>query len=86
MNRHPFDFGFLFRSDQIGLNYTNTFLVYTEEDVGDILRIKLTWESNTQSWYNFWSQMKNYWSKPDLSSKELQIRRIRVKSGETQKK
>ncbi|KAL7975993.1 hypothetical protein Chor_011761, partial [Crotalus horridus] len=73
-------------SDQIGLNYTNTFLVYTEEDVGDILRIKLTWESTTQSWYNFWSQMKNYWSKPDPSSKELQIRRIRVKSGETQKK
>ncbi|XP_026570707.1 endothelial lipase [Pseudonaja textilis] len=73
-------------SDQIGLNYTNTFLVYTGEDVGDILRIKLTWEITTQSWYNFWSQMKNYWSKPDLSSKELQIRRIRVKSGETQKK
>uniref|UniRef100_A0A8C5SXG5 triacylglycerol lipase n=1 Tax=Laticauda laticaudata TaxID=8630 RepID=A0A8C5SXG5_LATLA len=73
-------------SDQIGLNYTNTFLVYTGEDVGDILRIKLTWEITTQSWYNFWSQMKNYWSKPDPSSKELQIRRIRVKSGETQKK
>ncbi|ETE57952.1 Endothelial lipase, partial [Ophiophagus hannah] len=73
-------------SDQIGLNYTNTFLVYTGEDVGDILRIKLTWEITTQSWYNFWGQMKNYWSKPDTSSKELQIRRIRVKSGETQKK
>uniref|UniRef100_A0A670YC91 triacylglycerol lipase n=1 Tax=Pseudonaja textilis TaxID=8673 RepID=A0A670YC91_PSETE len=57
-------------SDQIGLNYTNTFLVYTGEDVGDILRIKLTWEITTQSWYNFW---------------KLQIRRIRVKSGETQK-
>ncbi|XP_013925342.1 PREDICTED: endothelial lipase [Thamnophis sirtalis] len=73
-------------SDQIGLNYTNTFLVYTGEDVGDILRIKLTWEITKKSWYNFWSQMKNYWAKSEPSSKELQIRRIRVKSGETQKK
>ncbi|XP_070790669.1 endothelial lipase [Pituophis catenifer annectens] len=73
-------------SDQIGLNYTNTFLVYTGEDLGDILKIKLTWEITTKSWYNFWSQMKKYWSKSDPSSKELQIRRIRVKSGETQKK
>ncbi|KAG8131263.1 putative Endothelial lipase-like protein, partial [Naja naja] len=72
--------------DQIGLNYTNTFLVCTGEDVGDILRIKLTWEITTKSWYNLWSRMKYYWSKPDTSSKELQIRRIRVKSGETQKK
>uniref|UniRef100_A0A8C6XYU6 Lipase G, endothelial type n=1 Tax=Naja naja TaxID=35670 RepID=A0A8C6XYU6_NAJNA len=55
---------------EIGLNYTNTFLVCTGEDVGDILRIKLTWEITTKSWYNLW---------------KLQIRRIRVKSGETQK-
>uniref|UniRef100_A0A8D0HQ82 triacylglycerol lipase n=1 Tax=Sphenodon punctatus TaxID=8508 RepID=A0A8D0HQ82_SPHPU len=71
--------------EQIGLNYTNTFLVYTEEDVGDILKIKLTWEGSAQSWYSLWRELKSYWSQPESSSKELQIRRIRVKSGETQR-
>nr|XP_028604883.1 endothelial lipase [Podarcis muralis] len=72
--------------EQIGLNYTNTFLVYTEEDVGDVLKIKLTWQGSTQSWYSLWRELKMYWTRPENSSKELQIRRIRVKSGETQQK
>ncbi|XP_061470316.1 endothelial lipase [Rhineura floridana] len=72
--------------EQIGLNYTNTFLVYTEEDVGDILKIKLTWEESSQSWYSLWRELRTYWSQSENSSKELQIRRIRVKSGETQRK
>ncbi|KAJ7335204.1 hypothetical protein JRQ81_013145 [Phrynocephalus forsythii] len=72
-------------SEQIGLNYTNTFLVYTEEDVGDILKIKLAWEGSTQTWYNLWAGLKSYWSQPKNLSKELHIRRIRVKSGETQR-
>ncbi|XP_054842618.1 endothelial lipase [Eublepharis macularius] len=71
---------------QIGLNFTNTFLVYTEEDVGDVLKIKLTWEGSTQSWYSLWKELRSYWSPPENPSKELHIRRIRVKSGETQKK
>ncbi|XP_006258374.2 endothelial lipase [Alligator mississippiensis] len=72
--------------DQIGLNFTNSFLVYTEEDIGDLLKIKLTWEGSSQSWYSLWKQFKSYWSQPENSSKELHIRRIRVKSGETQQK
>ncbi|XP_060092167.1 LOW QUALITY PROTEIN: endothelial lipase [Heteronotia binoei] len=71
---------------QIGLNFTNTFLVYTEEDVGDVLRIKLKWAGSTQTWYGLWKELRSYWAQADTSSKELQIRRIRVKSGETQKK
>lgn len=76
----------LFRIDQIGLNHTNTFLVYTEEDVGDILKIKLTWEGSSQSWYSLWRELRSYWSQPENVSKEMRIRRIRVKSGETQHK
>ncbi|XP_003216222.2 endothelial lipase [Anolis carolinensis] len=72
--------------EQIGLNFTNTFLVYTEEDVGDILKIRLTWEGSSQTWYSLWKELKSYWAQPDNAHKELQIRRIRVKSGETQKK
>ncbi|XP_067401499.1 endothelial lipase isoform X2 [Emydura macquarii macquarii] len=72
--------------EQISLNSTNPFLVYTEEDIGDLLKIKLTWEGSSQSWYSLWRELKSYWSGPAKSSKELQIRRIRVKSGETQQK
>ncbi|KAH0627817.1 hypothetical protein JD844_008270 [Phrynosoma platyrhinos] len=57
-----------------------------KEDVGDILKIRLTWEGASQTWYSLWSELKSYWSQPENAFKELQIRRIRVKSGETQKK
>ncbi|XP_038599976.1 endothelial lipase [Tachyglossus aculeatus] len=72
--------------EEIGLNATNTFLVYTEEDMGDLLKIKLTWEGSSQSWYNLWKELRSYWSLPKNPTKELHIRRIRVKSGETQQK
>lgn len=72
--------------EQIGVNSTNPFLVYAEEDIGDLLKIKLTWEGSAVSWYSLWRNLRSYWSQPDTSSKELQIRRIRVKSGETQQK
>lgn len=75
-----------FRLDLIGLNATNTFLVYTEEDMGELLKIKLTWEGTSQSWYDLWKELRSYWYRPVNSSQELHIRRIRVKSGETQQR
>nr|XP_027302085.1 endothelial lipase [Anas platyrhynchos] len=72
--------------DQIGLNATNTFLVYTEEDMGELLKIKLTWEGTSQSWYDLWKELKSYWYRPAKAAQELHIRRIRVKSGETQQR
>uniref|UniRef100_A0A671FH79 Lipase G, endothelial type n=1 Tax=Rhinolophus ferrumequinum TaxID=59479 RepID=A0A671FH79_RHIFE len=72
--------------EQIELNATNTFLVYTEEDLGDLLKIKLTWEGVSQSWYNLWKELRNYLSQTRKSEQELNIRRIRIKSGETQRK
>ncbi|XP_074851893.1 endothelial lipase isoform X2 [Carettochelys insculpta] len=72
--------------EQIAANSTNPFLVYTEEDIGDLLKIKLTWEGSALSWYSLWRHLKSYWSQPPKSSSELQIRRIRVKAGETQQK
>ncbi|XP_069483058.1 endothelial lipase [Ambystoma mexicanum] len=73
--------------DQIGFNFTNTFLVHTEEDVGDLLKIKLSWEGSSQTWTSWWKGFKSYyWSPEDGEKQELHIRRIRVKSGETQKK
>lgn len=72
--------------EQIGYNYTNTFLIHTENDIGDLWKITLKWEGSKQTWYSLWSSLQNYWSAPQLREKELHIRRIRVKSGETQQK
>lgn len=73
--------------EEIGLNATNTFLVYTEEDLGDLLKIKLTWEGNSEPWWGSFRKLwKEFLYQPRSSQRELNIRRIRVKSGETQHK
>ncbi|KAF6088251.1 lipase G, endothelial type [Phyllostomus discolor] len=72
--------------EQIGLNATNTFLVYTEEDLGDLMKIKLTWKRASQSWYSLWTGFRSLLSQSPKSEQEVNIRRIRVKSGETQQK
>ncbi|XP_077378189.1 endothelial lipase [Festucalex cinctus] len=74
--------------DSIGLNMTNTFLVFTEHDIGDLLRIHLSWEADGESLYSVWKNIRKSFfawnAKP--SKPVLEIRRIRVKAGETQKK
>lgn len=73
---------------KIGLNATNTFLVFTEEDIGDLLKIELSWEGEGESWSSVWKSFrKNFFTwNTSLSKPVLQVRRIRVKAGETQKK
>ncbi|XP_026117496.1 endothelial lipase [Carassius auratus] len=73
-------------ADGVGLNLTNTFLVFTEEDIGDLLKISLRWEGPSDSWSSVFKHFKtSFWSSsPD--KKVLEVRRIRVKAGETQKK
>ncbi|XP_029916206.1 endothelial lipase [Myripristis murdjan] len=74
--------------DSVGLNVTNTFLVFTEEDIGDLLKISLIWEGAADSWTSVWKNIKqSFWSwKTKPTNPVLEIRRIRVKAGETQKK
>nr|XP_033790561.1 endothelial lipase isoform X2 [Geotrypetes seraphini] len=73
--------------EQISFNATNTFLVHTEEDIGDLLKIKLSWGGASQAWYSLWKELKSYyWSRNGASDKELHVKRIRIKSGETQQK
>ncbi|RVE67971.1 hypothetical protein OJAV_G00086990 [Oryzias javanicus] len=75
-------------ADSIGLNHTNTFLVFTEEDIGDLLKIQLTWKGASESWGSMWKNIKKSFmawnTKPARGV--LEVRRIRVKAGETQKK
>ncbi|XP_051892592.1 putative endothelial lipase isoform X2 [Pristis pectinata] len=74
--------------EQVIANRTNSFLVCLEEDIGDLLKIKLSWEKPTSSW-SFWTNFKSFWYGSDSAEKEdlneLEIRKIRVKSGEMQK-
>lgn len=72
----------------VGLNLTNTFLVFTEDDIGDLLKIRLTWEGEEESWNSIWKNLKKsfFGWKAKPAKPILQIRRIRVKAGETQKK
>ncbi|XP_051923183.1 endothelial lipase isoform X2 [Hippocampus zosterae] len=74
--------------NSIGLNLTNTFLVFTEQDIGDLLRIHLSWEGDAESLYSVWRKIKkSFWAwNPNPSKPVLEVRRIRVKAGETQKK
>eukprot|EP00064_Thunnus_orientalis_P010797 superscaffoldBa00001498_g10824 len=74
--------------DTVGLNLTNTFLVFTESEIGDLLKIRLIWEGDTESWNSVWKNIKKtFWAWNTKPPKPvLEVRRIRVKSGETQKK
>ncbi|XP_026881983.2 endothelial lipase [Electrophorus electricus] len=72
----------------VAVNFTNTFLVFTEEDIGELLRISLIWESPMQSFSAVWKRIKtSLWSWSSKMPKQvLEVRKIRVKSGESQKK
>ncbi|XP_034026657.1 endothelial lipase [Thalassophryne amazonica] len=74
--------------ETIGLNQTNSFLVFTEQDIGELLKLRLTWEGPSGSWSSIWKNMRqSLWSRnTKLPEPVLQVRRIRVKAGETQKK
>ncbi|XP_044299888.1 lipoprotein lipase isoform X1 [Varanus komodoensis] len=60
---------------EISANKTHSFLICSETDIGDLLIVKLRWESDS---FFTWS---DWWNTP-----ELRIRKVRVKAGETQKK
>uniref|UniRef100_A0A3B3W2F3 triacylglycerol lipase n=1 Tax=Poecilia latipinna TaxID=48699 RepID=A0A3B3W2F3_9TELE len=82
---------FVVHADPIGLNFTNTFLVFTEEDIGDLLKIRLSWEGDSESLSSVFKYIKNsFWNWNAKAAKPakpvLEIRRIRVKAGESQKK
>lgn len=56
-------------------NSTLTFLITTDEDVGDLLMVKMRWEKDAIiSWSDWWG------------SSRFHIRKLRIKSGETQSK
>lgn len=56
-------------------NSTQSFLITTDADIGDLMMVKLRWERDTIiSWSNWWG------------SNKFHIRKLRIKSGERQSK
>lgn len=56
-------------------NSTVSFLITTDADIGDLMMVKLRWEKDTiLGWADWWG------------SSEFYIRKLRIKSGETQSK
>lgn len=56
-------------------NSTLSFLITTDVDIGDLMIVKLRWEKDAIiSWSDWWGSSK------------FHIRKLRIKSGETQSK
>ncbi|XP_069784533.1 lipoprotein lipase-like [Narcine bancroftii] len=73
-------------------NTTSSFLLHTEVDIGELLMLKLKWEDNTSVWSTIvgkvtkpWTLWR-FWDSSEETTSSLEIRRVRVKAGETQKK
>lgn len=63
------------RRPELKSNTTLSFLITTDVDIGDLMIVKLRWEKDTIiSWSSWWG------------SNKFHIRKLRVKSGETQSK
>ncbi|XP_043577526.1 lipoprotein lipase-like [Chiloscyllium plagiosum] len=74
-------------------NKTHSFLVVTEVDVGELLLMKFKWET-ALTWGSLWKRMRSsitfyklsLWAPSVISNFDIHVERIRVKSGESQKK
>ncbi|XP_036409849.1 lipoprotein lipase-like [Megalops cyprinoides] len=73
--------------DKISVNRTHSFLLVTEKDIGDLLRVAFRWEE-PRGWYpsSLLRMMSSWWSGDSSSGADIKVRKIRVKVGETQRK
>ncbi|MBN3309739.1 LIPL lipase, partial [Amia calva] len=72
---------------KISPNKTHSFLLVTEVDIGDLLMMKFKWEA-TSNWSStsLLKMVSSWWSGPSADSSDVEVHKIRVKTGETQKK
>nr|XP_023674674.1 lipoprotein lipase-like isoform X1 [Paramormyrops kingsleyae] len=72
---------------KIMANRTHSFLLVTEEDLGDLLMMTFKLEE-TGGWStsSLMKMVSSWWSGDDANSSHIMVRKIRVKAGETQKK
>lgn len=74
------------RKEKLAVNKTHSFLLVTEKDVGDLLMLTFKWEE-TNSWSSSrLLRMVSSWWGGDSGGADVQVHKIRVRSGETQQK
>ncbi|XP_036442371.1 lipoprotein lipase [Colossoma macropomum] len=72
--------------DKITTNKTHSYLLVTEEDIGDLLILKLKVEdSSSWSASSLFSKARSWWN-GDTTGSEPKVKKIRIRIGETQKK
>ncbi|XP_057181039.1 lipoprotein lipase [Triplophysa rosa] len=65
--------------EKITTNRTHSFLVVTDKDVGDVLKLKFKWDDSGSSLFN---KLSTWW----FGGSGVQVQKIWVRAGETQKK
>ncbi|XP_051893497.1 lipoprotein lipase-like isoform X2 [Pristis pectinata] len=76
---------------EIPPNSTTSFLLHTEVDIGELLMVKLKWDTSSSIWSTIMGKVTNPWSlwrlwdSREETTNHLEIRRMRVKAGETQR-
>uniref|UniRef100_UPI00358ECA40 lipoprotein lipase-like n=1 Tax=Myxine glutinosa TaxID=7769 RepID=UPI00358ECA40 len=75
----------LTRIETIKGNHTYSFLVHTDTDLGELRRVKLSWDG-TSAWHNVWKQLSVLLPWPPSPPKNIFLRRLRIKAGETQER
>ncbi|KAJ8277379.1 hypothetical protein GJAV_G00074530 [Gymnothorax javanicus] len=73
--------------EKISTNKTHSFLLVTEKDIGELLMMKFKWEeSSGWSSSSLLQMVSSWWYGDSSASSGVEVHKIRVKVGETQKK
>lgn len=74
------------RKEKMTSNKTHSFLLVAEKDIGDLLMVKFKWEESTSWSPSFMLNMVSSWWSGDSAESEVEVHKIRIRVGETQKK
>uniref|UniRef100_A0AAZ3QJ44 triacylglycerol lipase n=1 Tax=Oncorhynchus tshawytscha TaxID=74940 RepID=A0AAZ3QJ44_ONCTS len=72
--------------EKITTNKTQSFLLVAEKDIGDLLMVKFKWQESTNWSASSMLKMVSSWWSGDSADSEVEVHKIRIKVGETQKK
>ncbi|XP_013869659.1 lipoprotein lipase isoform X1 [Austrofundulus limnaeus] len=72
--------------DKLVTKKTQSFLLVTEKDIGDLVRLTFRWkETNSWSASNLLKMVSSWWS-GDSDGADVEVHKIRIRAGETQEK
>ncbi|XP_061681832.1 lipoprotein lipase [Syngnathoides biaculeatus] len=72
--------------EKIVANRTHSFLLVTEKNIGDLLMLKFKWEESKGWSASGVMKMVSSWWSGDSDAADMEVRKIRIRAGETQQK